>query len=74
MFFASQRYYIFVNHSLKEDLLINTTFDPCWFSLDNNFKIKKKIINTFGHAEAFNLALKRYPLHPSPAEMKFFLI
>ena len=29
---------IFSGKSLKEDLLIDTTFDPCYFSWDSTFK------------------------------------
>ena len=29
----------FSGNSLKEDLSIDTTFDPCYFSLDSPFKV-----------------------------------
>ena len=35
----------FSDSSLKEDLSIDTTFDPCYFSWDSPFKLNKSSIS-----------------------------
>ena len=50
----------FSGNSLKEDLSIDTTFDPCYFSWDSLFNIYTKITNGWlVHAMVYDLKAKK---------------
>ena len=58
----------FSGNSLKEDLSIDTTFDPCYFSWDSPFN-QQSLGNTAGRSTIYDLRSTIYVLRLSTFEV-----